>query len=95
MTLDEAIKHYDDLADYDCYNDEQFERSKEWFQVAEWLKELRKLRSEQVDCEYCHEDSDGYVSPIEKIRTEIMSKDGLEEALEIIDKYTAENEGME
>lgn len=34
-------------------------------------------------------------SVLSKIRTEIMSKDGLEEALEIIDKYTAENEGME
>ena len=29
---------------------------------------------------------------LDKIRTEIMSKDGLEEALEIIDKYKAESE---
>lgn len=29
---------------------------------------------------------------LDKIRAEIMSKDGLEEALEIIDKYNAESE---
>ena len=29
---------------------------------------------------------------LDKIRTEIMRKDGLEEALEIIDKYKAESE---
>ena len=29
---------------------------------------------------------------LDKIRAEIMSKDGLEEALEIIDKYKAESE---
>lgn len=29
---------------------------------------------------------------LDKIREEIMSKDGLEEALEIIDKYRAESE---
>ena len=29
---------------------------------------------------------------LDKIRAEIMSKDGLEEALEIIDKYMAESE---
>ena len=31
-------------------------------------------------------------SVLDKIRAEIMSKDGLEEALEIIDKYRAEGE---
>ena len=31
-------------------------------------------------------------SVLDKIRAEIMSKDGLEEALEIIDKYKAESE---
>lgn len=30
---------------------------------------------------------------LDKIRAEIMSKDGLEEALEIIDKYKEESEG--
>lgn len=32
---------------------------------------------------------------LDKIRAEIMSKDGLEEALEIIDKYRAESEEEE
>ena len=32
---------------------------------------------------------------LDKIRAEIMSKDGLEEALEIIDKYKAESEDEE
>ena len=31
-------------------------------------------------------------SVLDKIRAEIMSKDGLEEALEIIDKYKSESE---
>lgn len=31
-------------------------------------------------------------SVLDKIRTEIMSKDGLDEALEIIDRYRAESE---
>lgn len=33
-----------------------------------------------------------YMRILDKIRAEIMSKDGLEEALEIIDKYRAESE---
>ena len=33
-----------------------------------------------------------YESVLDKIRAEIMSKDGLEEAIEIIDKYKAESE---
>ena len=32
---------------------------------------------------------------LDKIRSEIMSKDGLEEALEIIDKYRTESEDNE
>lgn len=32
---------------------------------------------------------------LDKIRAEIMSKDGLEEALEIIDKYKGESEDAE
>ena len=34
-------------------------------------------------------------SVLDKIRAEIMSKDGLEEALEIIDKYRTESEDKE
>lgn len=35
------------------------------------------------------------MSVIDEIRAEIMSKDGLEEALEIIDKYKSESEDKE
>lgn len=33
-----------------------------------WIMEkwLPSAQPEQTDCEYCHEDSDGYVTPIEK-----------------------------
>jgi hypothetical protein len=34
----------------------------------------------------------GKADVLKKIRTEIMSKDGLEEALEIIDRYTKDGE---
>jgi hypothetical protein len=30
------------------------------------LKKLPSAQPEQTDCEYCHEDSDGFVRPIEK-----------------------------
>lgn len=31
-----------------------------------FLKEVPSVQPEQTDCEYCHEDSDGYVRPVEK-----------------------------
>ena len=34
--------------------------------MVEALKALPSAQPEQTDCEYCHEDSDGYVKPIEK-----------------------------
>lgn len=45
-----------------------------WSHMAEWrdnkirkaIMELPSAQPEQTDCEYCHEDSDGYVRPIEK-----------------------------
>ena len=30
------------------------------------LENLPSAQAKQTDCEYCHEDSDGYVKPIEK-----------------------------
>jgi len=30
------------------------------------MQDLPSAQPEQTDCEYCHEDSDGYVRPIEK-----------------------------
>ena len=34
--------------------------------MTERVKALPTAQPEQTDCEYCHEDSDGYVKPIEK-----------------------------
>lgn len=39
-------------------------RSKE--QMLAVLESLPSAQPKQTDCEYCHEDSDGYVKPIEK-----------------------------
>lgn len=33
---------------------------------VEAINALPSAQSEQTDCDYCHEDSDGYVKPIEK-----------------------------
>ena len=34
--------------------------------VIEHLEQMPSAQPKQTDCEYCHEDSDGYVKPIEK-----------------------------
>lgn len=34
--------------------------------IIDVIKRLPSAQPEQTDCEYCHEDSDGYVRPIEK-----------------------------
>ena len=34
--------------------------------IAKELAKLPSAQPKQTDCEYCHEDSDGYVKPIEK-----------------------------
>lgn len=44
--LDKAIKHAENCADYDAYGDEQLNKRKEYRQIYEWLKELRKLRKD-------------------------------------------------
>jgi len=44
------------------YHDEYFN----FYTVTEILKQLPPAQPEQTDCEYCHEDSDGFVRPIEK-----------------------------
>lgn len=43
MTLDEAIKHAEEVADYDCYNEEQIKCAEEHRQLAEWLKDYKRL----------------------------------------------------
>ena len=34
--------------------------------VIEHLEQMPPAQPKQTDCEYCHEDSDGYVRPLEK-----------------------------
>ena len=38
----------------------------QWHYDVNAIKALPSAQPEQTDCEYCHEDSDGYVRPIEK-----------------------------
>ena len=49
MILDEAIRHAEEVAEYDCYNDEQKKCSDEHRQLAEWLRELKRLRESATD----------------------------------------------
>lgn len=44
MTLTEAIKHCEDVADYDCFTDDQRKCSEEHRQLADWLRELKERR---------------------------------------------------
>jgi hypothetical protein len=44
MTLTEAIKHCEDVADYDCFTDDQRKCSDEHRQLADWLRELKERR---------------------------------------------------
>lgn len=48
MTLEEAIKHCEDVADYDCFTDEQRKCSEEHRQLADWLRELKERREKEV-----------------------------------------------
>ena len=50
MTLDEAIQHEEEKADYDCYNDEQRKYAEEHRELAEWLKLLKRI----LDLGYCN-----------------------------------------
>ena len=49
MTLDEAIRHAEEVAEYDCYNDDQRKCADEHRQLAEWLRELKRLRESATD----------------------------------------------
>lgn len=44
MSLDEAIKHAEEVADTPCFTDEEAKCYSEHRQLAEWLKELKELR---------------------------------------------------
>ena len=49
MTLTEAIKHCEDIADYDCFTDEQRKCSEEHRQLADWLRELKERREKDME----------------------------------------------
>lgn len=72
MTIDEAIDHAEEVATklQQTCNNVASSCAADHRQLAAWLKELKERRSsaqpEQTDCEFCHEDSNGYVYPIEK-----------------------------
>lgn len=44
MSLDDAIKHCEEVADTPCFTDEEAKCYSEHKQLAEWLKELKELR---------------------------------------------------
>ena len=44
MTLEFAIKHCEEVADYDCFTDDQRKCSEEHRQLADWLRELKERR---------------------------------------------------
>lgn len=47
MNLDEAIKHCEEVADYDCYNEKQLKCAEEHRQFAEWLKDYKRLKEQE------------------------------------------------
>jgi len=49
MTLTEAIKHCEDVADYDCFTDDQRKCSDEHRQLADWLRELKERREKDME----------------------------------------------
>jgi DNA-directed RNA polymerase subunit RPC12/RpoP len=62
MTLEEAIKHCEEVAEENeknakninnIYKKSCLECASEHRQVAEWLKELKEYKDERVGCEYC------------------------------------------
>ena len=59
MTIDEAIKHAEEVADYDCYNEKQLKCAEEHRQLAEWLKELKNFK-EKDEAKVVRYEGDGY-----------------------------------
>ena len=49
MTLDEAIKHCNEVAE----ENECIECAAEHMRLAEWLTELKEFREKYADCETC------------------------------------------
>lgn len=56
MMIDEAIRHCLEVADYDCYNDKQMKCAEEHRQLAEWLKDYKRLLAKEsgnLRCRTC------------------------------------------
>ena len=52
MNLTEAIKHCEDVADYDCFTDEQRKCSDEHRQLADWLKDYKRLLAKESGVDF-------------------------------------------
>ena len=80
MTLEEAIKHCEDVADTPCFTDEEARCYSEHRQLAEWLKELKQLREQKPKSEWEHDHeilkaySDGASAVLDNVRAEIEER---------------------
>lgn len=45
MKLEEIIRRYENLADYDCYSDKQREKSEEYDEIVKYLKLLKRSKT--------------------------------------------------
>ena len=66
--LDDAIDAIDKRVQF-LKDDPVFRRKHgdiDLYGIKPIIRALPSAQPEQTDCEYCHEDSDGYVRPIEK-----------------------------
>lgn len=98
MTLDETIKHAEEVADYDCYNEKQLKCADEHKQLAEWLRDYKRLKEQEAIL-------DKIISEIEELDGRYVIGDyaiygdnnipkyvKFLEVLQIIDKYKTERE---
>ena len=88
MTNEQAIKWIKQIQKVG-YQDNLLNHKESLDMAIEALEQKPFMYKPCVAHQICHEDK---VKVLDKIRAEIMLKDGLEEALEIIDKYKAESE---
>lgn len=56
MTLDQAIRQCEEIADHDCYSDDQRRRAEDYRQLADWLMDYKRLlakESGKLRCRTC------------------------------------------
>lgn len=51
MTLDESIKHAEEVADYDAHGEKQCKCAEEHRQLSEWLKDYKRLKEQELKTE--------------------------------------------